>query len=84
MTRRANSGPAVPLSDANRKTLREARHAAGIPQIDLATKLGCGQQHMSNLEWGRKDPSLDLLTRWCESLGLRCSVQTVVKLEVDR
>lgn len=80
MTRRANSGPAVPLTDHNRKTLREART---ITQRELAKRLGVCSQYISNVEWGLRNPSLSLLNRWCEEIGLTCDVQTVVTI-VDR
>lgn len=78
MTRRANSGPAVPLTDSNRKTLREART---ITQRELAARLGVGSQYISNVEWGLRNPSLSLLNRWCEEIGLTCEVNTTVVIK---
>lgn len=48
---------------------RELRAGAGLDQHQVAAKLGCSPTHISNIEHGRRLPSLGLLTRFEEIVG---------------
>jgi transcriptional regulator with XRE-family HTH domain len=51
-------------------TLREAREAAGLSQIDLALRLGTTQSIVSKCELGRRRLDVIELREWCHALGL--------------
>ncbi|MFH7242267.1 MAG: helix-turn-helix domain-containing protein [Spirulina sp.] len=55
---------AHPLPD----TLRQARKAQRISQLELALRLGVSQRHISFVEGGRARPSRDLLLAWLHAL----------------
>jgi ribosome-binding protein aMBF1 (putative translation factor) len=51
--------------------LRAAREAAGLSQAELAGRLGCSQQAVSQAErWG-SNPTVDLLAEWADATGAR-------------
>ena len=52
------------------KLLRERRLAQGWSQQDLANRVGCTKQHISDLERGRVRPSLLLLHRLSDVLRI--------------
>lgn len=56
------------------KTLRISRD---LYQSELAQRVGVTQTHISDIENGKKTPSLDLIIRISNSLG--CSVDYLVK-----
>ena len=45
------------------KRIQSARKDAHMTQDDLADKCGCTGKYVSNIETGKKTPSLDLLTK---------------------
>ena len=45
------------------KRIQSARKDAHMTQEDLAVKCGCTGKYVSNIETGKKTPSLDLLTK---------------------
>jgi transcriptional regulator with XRE-family HTH domain len=50
----------------------------------FAERLGISRMHMTSIEQGRRDPSLDLAARWLELLGPEAKVEmfgTVTVLE---
>ena len=49
--------------------LREHRKAAGLTQCELAAQVGCAQNYLSDLEIGKREPSLSLAVRIAELLG---------------
>lgn len=49
--------------------LREHRKAAWLTQCELAAQVGCAQNYLSDLEAGKRDPSLSLALRLAELLG---------------
>jgi transcriptional regulator with XRE-family HTH domain len=52
------------------KVLKEARLALGLSQQALARKLGVRASHIGYLEQGRRRPSLTLLNRLADTLGI--------------
>ena len=51
--------------------LREAREKRGTSQGQLAQTLGTSQAFISQIECGRKNPSIDMLIRMCQALDIR-------------
>jgi len=51
--------------------LREARKKMGIPQMELAKRMGAYISHVNRNERGKSLPSLDFIARYVEALGLR-------------
>lgn len=49
-------------------TLRQARRARRLSQLDLALRLGVSQRHVSFVESGRARPSRELLLAWLREL----------------
>jgi transcriptional regulator with XRE-family HTH domain len=60
----------VSLDPEVRNRLYVRRVAEGLTQRQLAARLSAAQSHICNVESGRSEPSLDLLRRWAEALGL--------------
>jgi transcriptional regulator with XRE-family HTH domain len=50
--------------------LAEARHRCGLTQRELATRAGVPQSTVAAIEAGRRNPTVDLLTRIAERGGL--------------
>jgi hypothetical protein len=55
-------------------TLREARHAAGMTQVELASRAGVTQSVISAYESGRREPSVPMLERLIEATDHRLEV----------
>jgi transcriptional regulator with XRE-family HTH domain len=51
------------------QSLREARHAAGLTQVQLAERAGVAQSAISDWERGAESISRESVTRLCEALG---------------
>jgi transcriptional regulator with XRE-family HTH domain len=49
-------------------TLREARKARRISQLELSMRVGVSQRHISFVESGRANPSRELLMAWLQEL----------------
>lgn len=49
-------------------TLRQARHARCISQLELSLRVGVSQRHVSLVEGGRSRPSRQLPAAWLEEL----------------
>ena len=60
------------------KRIQSARKDAHTTQDDLADKCGCTGKYVSNIETGKKTPSLDLLTKISSALEV-----TVDSLLID-
>lgn len=60
------------------KRIQSARKDAHMTQDDLADKCGCTSKYVSNIETGKKTPSLDLLTKISSALEV-----TVDSLLID-
>lgn len=54
-----------------RKVIRGKREKAGLSQHQLAKQLGITQTFLSEIERGRKNPSLEQFFRICEALDIR-------------
>lgn len=54
--------------------LRKARLKAGMTQEKLSYAAGVDRTYISDLERGKKSPTVDLLIRLCEALGTRASL----------
>jgi transcriptional regulator with XRE-family HTH domain len=54
--------------------LRKARVGAGLTQEELAFRADISRNYVSLLELDRKSPTLAVLDRVCEVLGVRTSV----------
>lgn len=64
------------VGDAGR-LLREARHAAGLTQAELARRAGVTQSVISAYESGRREPALSTLTRLVEATGAGLQLQVL-------
>ena len=53
------------------RQLRNKRQAAGMTQTDVARLVGVTTGSISGYENGQRDPSLAVLTRWAEVLGMK-------------
>lgn len=56
--------------DQFRRALVEARSSVGMTQIDLARKLGEGQDFVSKCERGVRRLDVVELRQWCRALGV--------------
>lgn len=54
-----------------RQILREKRLALKITQTNLAKEVGITQTFMSEIENGRKTPSVDVLFKICNALDIK-------------
>ena len=57
------------------RALREARRRAGVSQAALARRAGTSQATISAYESGRKQPSVETLSRLLAALGCRLAVE---------
>jgi transcriptional regulator with XRE-family HTH domain len=55
--------------------LRDRRRTLGILQEDLAVLAGIAVHTLSNLESGKGNPSLDVLERLLDCLGLQLTIE---------
>lgn len=53
--------------------LRKAREAAGLTQEQLAFKARVDRSYLSELERDKKSPTVKLLLRLCDTLGVSAS-----------
>lgn len=51
------------------KLLRSVRQGCGLPQLELALRLGISQRHLSFVEQGRARPSRALLLAWLDEVA---------------
>lgn len=54
--------------------IREARIAAGMSQMDLATKIGTGRRFIVDMESGKASAHLGKVLDACRALGLKISI----------
>ena len=52
------------------RNVRKAREAAGLTQEQLAVKSGFGQQYLSGLENGQRNPTVVTVYEIAQSLGV--------------
>ena len=65
-------------------TLRAARERAGLTQAALAERTGTSQATISAYESGRKQPSVDTLSRLLGALDCRLAVESGGHVEPSR
>jgi transcriptional regulator with XRE-family HTH domain len=53
--------------------LRKAREAAGLTQEEVSFRAGVHRTYVSMLEREKKSPTLDVLFRLCDAIGLKAS-----------
>jgi transcriptional regulator with XRE-family HTH domain len=53
--------------------LRKARKAAGLSQEQLSFRAEVDRTYISDLERGKKSPTIETLYRLCEALGVSAS-----------
>ena len=53
--------------------LRHARDEAGLSQEEVAARAKIDRSYLSQLENGRKSPTLELLMRVCKAIGIKTS-----------
>jgi transcriptional regulator with XRE-family HTH domain len=63
--------------------LRKARLAARLTQEALSFKAGIDRTYISQLEHDKKSPTLDVLFRLCDALGVRAS-KLIARVEKKR
>lgn len=71
----------VSLSPKQLEELRGRRLRAGLTQLELAKRLRVASQYVNMIESGKKSPSLELLARLGNELGLEITVRTVVTIK---
>jgi len=62
-------------------TLREARRASRLSQLELSMRMGVSQRHVSYVESGRAKPSRELLRAWLEELNAPLVVRNEAMLQ---
>jgi transcriptional regulator with XRE-family HTH domain len=60
--------------------LRKAREAVGLTQEELAFKAGVHRTYVSLLEREKKSPTLSMLFRLCQAMGISAS-ELVARVE---
>ena len=63
-------GPAMDMAFA----LADARHAAGLPQADVAKRMGTSQAAVARLEAGRVKPTWATIEPYASAVGRRPAV----------
>lgn len=63
--------------------LRKARLDAKLTQEELSFRAGLDRTYISQLEHDKKSPTLDVLFRLCDALGLRVSA-LIARVEARR
>jgi transcriptional regulator with XRE-family HTH domain len=63
--------------------LRKARTAAKISQTKLSLESGVDRSYISEIEHGKKSPTLETLFRLCDALGIRAST-LIARVEKSR
>ena len=62
-------------------TLRQARHARRISQLELSLRMGVSQRHVSFVEGGRSRPSRELLAAWLQELDTPLALRNAAMLQ---
>ena len=63
--------------------LRKAREKAKMTQEELAFEAEIDRTYVSQLEHDKKSPTLDVLFRICDALGIKAS-ELIVRVEKSR
>ncbi len=62
-------------------TLRQARRASRLSQLELSMRMGVSQRHVSYVENGRAKPSRELLRAWLQELNAPLVVRNEAMLQ---
>ena len=68
-------------SQALSVTLRDARKARRMSQLELSLRVGVSQRHMSFVESGRSSPSRELLLAWLQELDAPLALRNAAMLQ---
>lgn len=60
--------------------IKKARKKSGLTQLQLAKKVGINREYLSRIENNHSDPSLDLLKRIANVLGI--SIKDLIEDEI--
>lgn len=71
---KAPRGSRVEQAHPLARQLRNQRLEAGLTQTDVARLVGVTTGSISGYENGQRDPSLAVLTRWADALGLKVTL----------
>jgi len=63
--------------------LRKARHKAGLTQEELSFRAKIDRTYISMLEHNKKSPTVDVLFRLCDALGVTPS-RILARVEKER
>ena len=63
--------------------LQKARFDAGLTQEDLSAAAGVDRTYISQLENNKKSPTIDVLFRLCDALGIATS-ELIARVEAQR
>jgi len=76
-----SKGRILTLNDLSDK-IRLLRRSQNLTQRDLAEKIGIAQAYISEIESGKKKPSIPVLERLCDTLG--CSADFLLGIDVPK
>lgn len=70
-----------PSTTSLQYTLKQARHARRLSQLELSLRVGVSQRHLSFVESGRTDPSRQLLMAWLQELEAPLALRNAAMLQ---
>ena len=72
----AKTGP-IRTDDHLMKRLRDIRLSKGMAAKTLATQIGKADRYVAMCERGEGNPGYEYLTKWCQALDLRLTVEHI-------
>lgn len=63
--------------------IRHFREEAGMTQEALAFEAGVDRTYISQLERNKKSPTVDVLFRLCDAMGIKAS-ELIARVEISR
>lgn len=66
------------------EVLRLLRIFHGYKSIELAKKIGISQSYLSEIENGKKDPSLEILKKYSETFKIKVSTLLLFSEELEK
>jgi transcriptional regulator with XRE-family HTH domain len=70
-----------PTTTSLQSTLKQARQARRISQLELSLRVGVSQRHLSFVESGRANPSRQLLMAWLQELDAPLALRNAAMLQ---
>ena len=70
-----------PSATSLQNTLKQARHARRLSQLELSLRVGVSQRHLSFVESGRANPSRQLLMAWLQELEAPLALRNAAMLQ---